>query len=268
MPTGTTENIDYFKNAPSDATHYVSLFNQNWFMKEGKYDVLLFDVSRGWRNYFKGTLEDLKLFLCSHFKIIASRSLKEKQDWEWEYLKGTEDHFRMSPEDAEIVEDYHHTTKFYYKTGKDRLLMWLSIWCRSPKIFSFGEDGSYSSNFQVLAVRRKVKKVQPENKVIKVNCVIKSTPTEDKTVQEFQNGQEVLWGNAKVFYIGESKEKGYSIIEVPRNQGIQDTAHIAAVVDNSSLSPVENKQEIQQKDLKQLKELLDSEINNWFNKLS
>jgi hypothetical protein len=92
--------------------------------------------------------------------------------------------------------------------------------------------------------------------------------TEDKTVQEFQNGQEVLWHKGKAFYVGESKEKGKSVIETITNQGIHGTTYTQVTVNTASLSIVENKQEIQHKDLKQLKELLDLEINNWFNKLS
>lgn len=275
MPTGTTENIDYFKNAPSDATHYVCVGGCYRYLKESHHpngDVFVIEnCGKGWLpdSHICGTIEEyIERQSRNNTRILASQSLKEEQDSEWEYLKGSEKDFIGAPGGTNVICGNFVT---HYKISDNCTQYWNGDgWVKSNYEITIGEDGNITSTSPsfVLAVRREVKKTKPTNKVIKVDCAIKSTPTEDKTVQEFQNGQEVLWHKDKAFYVGESKEKGKSVIETVTNQGIHGTTYTQVTVNTASLSPVENKQEIQYKDLKQLKELLDSEINNWFNKLS
>lgn len=270
MPIGTPENIDYFKNAPSDATHYICVGGERTFYKQDTGYIHKF-INGVW--YPLSFVNDSYCIeecikVTPNSRILASRSLKEEQDSVWEYLKGSEKDFIGAPEGTNIIADYK--PPLFYKLEGETLEYYnsYSSWEDSIESFYFVGDKGYNTKLPILAVRRKVKKTEPINKVIKVDCAIKSTPTEDKTVQEFQNGQEVMWHKDKAFYVGESKEKGKSVIETITNQGIHGTTYTQVTVNTASLSPVENKQEIQHKDLKQLKELLDSEINNWFNKLS
>lgn len=98
-------------------------------------------------------------------RIIASRSLKEEQDPEWEYLKGSEKDFVDSPEGAHVICSNLVT---HYKISDNCTQYWNGgDWVKSNYEITIGEDGSVSSTSPslVLAARREIKKTKPNAKV-------------------------------------------------------------------------------------------------------